>query len=140
MEKLKFIVKCPSCGKKYCGWIEDKCPSCRYYEGMPVPPINKKQSDSQNKNLEVTIPERSRWYAFAEILIILGFISVVITLFSHTNWFVFWIVLGVYVFSVISLAILQLIANTKYSVDKLCYWLLKYNSEKNNDANNFTKE
>ena len=70
-------------------------------------------------------PERSGWYTFAKVMIILGGIAFAITLIAvladdwHRNWTPFFIVLGGYLMELGFWAIVQLLAGIKQGVDTL---------------------
>ena len=85
----------------------------------------KKLDGKKDESKYVEAPERSGWYTFATVMIILGGVAVVITLIAvlaenwHRNWTPFFIVLGGYLMELGFWAIVQLLAGIKQGVDTL---------------------
>lgn len=80
---------------------------------------------NKDEPIFVEEPERSGWYSFAEVMIVLGGLAVLITLIAvladdwHRNWTPFFIMLGGYLMELGFWAIVMLLAGIKQGVDTL---------------------
>lgn len=84
----------------------------------------KEEIKSEKDGEKLKTPELSGWYSFATAIMVIESIAVVIllvvTLFSdYSNWYLFLIVLGVYLFELAFLSIIQLLAGIKLGIEKL---------------------
>lgn len=116
--------KCPYCGATN-EWVKGN--SCKQ-GGIHAPKKGKNEVDNETDNSKTgnLVVKRSFWYIFAEIMIILGGISVLIMLIVtlserswHRNWTPFLIVFCGYLIEVGFWAIVHLLADIKFSVDNL---------------------
>lgn len=108
-------------------WDTDKGKYYRYNVGeLSEEEIDLLIKSEKDEPKYVETPEKSGWYTFATIMIILGGIAVLITLFAvlfesswRRNWSPFFIVLGGYLLELGFWAIVQLLAGIKQGVDTL---------------------
>lgn len=111
------FVKCSDCGEKYNEEIWDKCPFC-----------NPGVKDKQQKGVKNDLQVKSRWYDFAKALLIIesvvAFVLVLICIVAgiggESVWFIYaGAVVGEYIFSILFIAIIQLLAEIKLGIDSL---------------------
>ncbi len=117
---MAHFINCSSCGKQYNDQVFDKCPHCGFNPSMG----KKEEIKSEKDGEKLKTPELSGWYSFATAIMVIESIAVVIllvvTLFSdYSNWYLFLIVLGVYLFELAFLSIIQLLAGIKLGIEKL---------------------
>lgn len=107
-------------------WDADKGKYYRYNVGeITDEEYAMMMEDRADEPKYVEEPERSGWHTFATAMIVLGGLAVAITLFAvladdwDRNWTPFFIVLGGYLMELGFWAIVQLLANIKFDIDKL---------------------
>lgn len=107
-------------------WDADKGKYYRYNIGeITDEEFNLLMEGRKDEPKYVEEPERSGWYAFSIVMIILGGLAVLITLITvlvddwNRNWTPFFIVLGGYLMELGFWAIVILLTNIKLGIDKL---------------------
>lgn len=112
--------------ESYPYWDAEKQKRYRYNIGeLSEEEFNLLLDCKKDESQYVEEPERSGWYAFAIVMIILGGLAVLITLIAvlvddwNRNWTPFFIVLGGYLMELGFWAIVILLANIKLGMDKL---------------------